>query len=233
MRLRDFFPLLTQALLWPPMRTLFKLFGRFETRGLENLDALPLGGAIFASNHTSELDVILIPAAMPFRHPRRPLFYTSRERAFYSGAGWRQHFYGGWLFRALGGYPVVAGLHDYEKSLKRHVALVRSGATDVVFPEGKVCDALGHCEGRGGVGYLSHATGAPIVPVAVSGAYNISIVDFFTRKRHFIVSFGKPIYPAELFPSANPVASDQRDDFKKAAAVIMRKISELYVATRA
>src|ERR1051325_4538125 len=112
-------PLLLQKLIWVPTRGILGFFGRFEVYGLENLHKVG-SNAIFACNHTSELDPILLPAAIPFWSHFSPIFYTSRGRKFYVNSGWRQHFYGGILFKMWGAFPIFSGLRDYEKSLCHH-----------------------------------------------------------------------------------------------------------------
>ena len=132
-----------------------------------------------------------------------PIFYTSRERAFYVNAGWRKYFYGGFLFKIWGSHPVLAGLKDYEKSLGTHIEILQHGKSVMIFPEGgipKMLDVMGgtgkvmeNKAARGGVIYLAEKTRAPIVPVAISGAYRIGLGDIFSRKRTVTIEVGKPI----------------------------------------
>src|SRR3990167_11455141 len=91
-------PLILQTAIWPIMRPLFWFFLHLKIIGCENLRSLPKG-VIFASNHTSELDAILIPASLPFLSRFMPMFYVSRPREFYKNSGWRQLFYGGLFFK--------------------------------------------------------------------------------------------------------------------------------------
>lgn len=220
-------PLILQWFLWPIVRPLFRHYGNYEVRGIENLKNLPRG-TIFASNHTSELDAIFIPAALPFFHRLRPFFYTSRERSFYKFAKWRQYFYGGLLFNALGAYAVQPGKHDYEKSLATHLQLAKDGMSIIVFPEGRVGHNGVMGEAKGGIAYLSYHTQKPILPISIHGSYDISAHDFFSKKRQFIVHIGNPLYEKELFPLGTPSVSDEHDDYKSAAKIVMARINELY-----
>ena len=54
-------------------------------------------------------------------------------------------------------------------------------------------------EAKGGMTFLSHRTNSPIVPVFIKGDFNVNLIDFLLRKYTFTVTFGKPIYPKELF----------------------------------
>ncbi|HEY4508626.1 MAG TPA: hypothetical protein VJJ55_03145, partial [Candidatus Paceibacterota bacterium] len=138
-------PLVLQTALWPIVRPLFWFFLRLKVRGLENVlpyinctrsrDICVGGGkqraedcekqcgkrgVIFAANHSSELDPILVPASLPFLSPLMPFFYTSREQSFYKMSGWRQFFYGGFLFKLWGSHPLRSGTGNYEESLTTH-----------------------------------------------------------------------------------------------------------------
>ncbi len=211
-------PLILQKLIWIPTRLVLRLFGRFEVNGLENLKEVN-GNAIFGLNHTSELDPILLPAALQFGSHFSPIFYTSREHKFYVRAGWRKHFYGGTFFKAWGAYPVFVGLRDYEKSLSFHIDIVRNGGSMCVFPEGRVTRDGNIQEAKGGIAYLAYATGTPIIPVRLDGTFWMTFTDFILRRRRISISFGKPIRVAELL-GTNPSA----EDFKRCANEVVDKI---------
>ncbi len=158
------------------------------------------GAVIFASNHTSELDPILLPAAMSMFSRFLPMFYVSREKNFYdSSHPLKRLFYGGLFFEFWGAYRTHVGLHDYETSLQAHLEILERGHSLSIFPEGKKSfDGIPH-EGKGGAAFLSRKTNAPVVPVAISGTFKTSLLDFLLFKKHFRITFGKPIYPNELF----------------------------------
>lgn len=219
-------PLVLQWILWPITRPLFRFFGNLTIQGTEHVESAP-SGAIFASNHTSELDALIIPTALPFFSRFRPFFYTSRERAFYSGTGWRKWFYGGMLFKLLGAYPLLPGAHDYARSLKTHIMLSKKKQSIIIFPEGHVGHNHTLQEGRGGVSFIAHAAQVPIIPVAISGTYDLTAKEFFTRKRTFQISFGKPLYPHNLFQHKNPTIEKDRNDFKAAAQIVIEHIQKL------
>lgn len=220
-------PLILQWLIWPVVRPLFWFFGRFEVRGLENIANLPKG-AIFASNHTGELDAVLIPAALPFFSRFRPFFYTSRERAFYDNVGWRQFFYGGFLFKLLGAYPIQPGKHDYALSLATHIRIARNKQSVIIFPEGRVGKENAFLEARGGVAYLSHATKLPVIPILISGTYGMSLNTFLRRRHRITVTFGKPLYVSALFPHGVSNTVETENVYKKAATLVMDSIRDLF-----
>ncbi len=220
-------PWILQNLIWVPTRLLLIIFGRVDISGGENLKKVP-ANAIFACNHSSEMDVFMVPGTLRFLSRFSPIFYTSREQAFYKRAQWRQRFYGGLFFNIWGAYPVKIGLHDYAKSLERHEEIIKEGGSLCIFPEGRTTQDGNIQEGKGGMAYLSYATGRPIVPVRIGGTFRLSPADFFSFRRPLSVSFGEPVYAASLV-SSNPTA----DDFKKVAAMVMETIKALPAAKTA
>ena len=221
MRWYFFSPLILQKLIWIPTRLILLFFGHLKVYGLENLSEIERN-AVFACNHTSELDPILLPASLQFNSRFSPIFYTSREKNFYDALGWRRHFYGGWLFKMWGAYPVFVGLKNYEKSMAYQREIAKDGGNICVYPEGRITRD-GHIQpAKGGVAYLAHAMNKPIVPVRIDGAYGLSILDFFLHRGRLSISFGKPLYVAAKENSTLSI-----DDFKMYADFVMRKVGEL------
>jgi 1-acyl-sn-glycerol-3-phosphate acyltransferase len=200
---------------------ILSIFGHIEIRGTEKLAGLRTN-VIFAANHSSEFDVFLIPGSLPFFSRFSPIFYTSRERSFYKNAGWRQHFYGGTFFEAWGAYAVQVGLNDYEKSLSVHIGIVNDGGNLLVFPEGGTTKDGNLRPAKGGISYLAHATGRPIIPVRLDGTYHLSPSEFFLGKRRLSITFGDPIYVTSTSgPSLTP------DECKVYANTVMEKIRSM------
>lgn len=216
-------PLLLQKLIWVPTRIILFLFGHFRVRGLENLVSIG-SNAIFACNHTSELDPILLPAALPFWSRFSPIFYTSRQESFYTNSGWRRHFYGGTFFKIWGAYPVFGGLQDYEKSLTHHLAIVGDGGSLCIYPEGRITPDGNVQPAKGGVAFLAHATKVPIVPVRLDGAYRIGLAGFLSGKRRLTVTFGKPFLVDQVL-GPNPSI----EELKVVANQVMGLNTELMV----
>lgn len=207
-------PFLLQTLIWIPTRLALKLFYKLEVRGLENTKHLKKG-AIFVSNHTSELDPVLIPASLPFLSSLMPMFYTSREKSFYKDDrfGWKQHIYGGNFFKMWGAHEVMVGQNNYELALKNHIRIVEDGHSVCIFPEGRKNITGKDIEAKGGIAYLAYKTNAPIIPVTISGAI---------EKKKITVEFGKPLYSRDIFDDLRNIKIDKEvDDYKKAATFVM------------
>ena len=230
-------PLILQTLIWIPTRIYFKLFYSYSVKGLNNLKELNnnknpklskmngRGGVIFAVNHTSELDPIMIPASLPFLSHMMPMFYVSREQKFYSRSGWRQHIYGGRFFNAWGAYTVYVGLKDYEKSLRHHIDILNDGRSLCIFPEGIRSDDGSVKDGKPGVGFLSYRTKSVVVPVKINGLYKPFAKKDKLGRVKLDVIFGRPLYPKDLFK--NTERGVDIEDFKNATNLIMDKIRRL------
>ena len=176
-----------------------KFFVHFEVRGKENLKDIP-ANAIYAMNHISELDVVLLPCTFSVFSKEVAIYYVSFKRSVYKEfRTFNSFFYREWLFRILGAYSVELGLRDFEKSLALHIEFLKDGKNVAIFPEGGIRAPGEICNPKGGTIALVKATGLPVVPVNISGHSNINLKEFLLRKRKTIITFGKPIYPDEIF----------------------------------
>lgn len=201
------------------MRLFFAVFVKFEVVGLNHVKNLKSNsrGIIFASNHSSELDPIVVTGAVPFFSKLRPMYYVSREKEFYNNTFLKRIFYGGFFFRLWGAYPAYPGHHDYAFALSWHLIFLRKGKSICIFPEGKINKDGTLKEAKGGAGYLAEATESIVIPTLISGTKDMTLVKFFCSKSKIKVIFGKPIYPKEL----------EKGEFKKNAIEIMETVYNL------
>jgi 1-acyl-sn-glycerol-3-phosphate acyltransferase len=131
-----------------PLRWWFDL----EVTGREHV---PRGGAILAMNHESALDIPMVAIACP-----RPITFMAKEQLF---AG---RFAAYWL-NALGAFRVDRERFDLV-AIERALGVLAAGEVLGMFPEGT------RAPGRllpflPGAAWLALATGAPIVPCALTG----------------------------------------------------------------
>jgi 1-acyl-sn-glycerol-3-phosphate acyltransferase len=208
-------------------RIYFKLFFKYKIYGLNNLDHVS-GNAIFAANHTSEWDPIIVTMGI-FNHPQfKPLFYVSREKRFYENSGWRRLFYGGLIFRMCGAYPVITGVRNYGVSLNTHINLLINSRSICIFPEGKKSTGNLFREAKGGAGYLIYKTKKPVIPVAISGVANLNLKSILLRRRNLTITFGQPMSSEDLFMSKpSEDFNHQTDPYKTASEQVMNKIRSL------
>src|SRR5712692_8791791 len=101
MEIYEIIPSILQRLIWIPIRLLLAVFCSLEIKGIENIKDIK-SNVIIASNHSSELDSVIIAASLPFFSRHLPLFFTSREKEFYKDMGWEKIIYGGTFFKMWG-----------------------------------------------------------------------------------------------------------------------------------
>ena len=145
---------LARTVLTPPLRLWF----RVRASGLEHVPTE--GAAIVAPNHKSFLDPFFVGLAV-----RRRVRFMAKVEMFRGPLCP--------LLVGLGAFPVRRGEADAE-AVETARAILRAGGLVVVFPEGTRVDepdALG--SPHHGAGRLAMDTGAPIVPVAISGTANL------------------------------------------------------------
>jgi 1-acyl-sn-glycerol-3-phosphate acyltransferase len=137
-----------------------RLWFRPIVEGVENV---PPGAVILASNHLSFLDSLLFGAVLP----RRVTFLA--KSSYFQGTGIRGRL-AGWFFRALGQVPIDrSGGSAGDGALGAGVAVLRRGGVLGIYPEGTRSPDGRLYRGRTGVARLVLATGAPVLPVAITG----------------------------------------------------------------
>ena len=189
--------LLTQFILSIPGYLFLIFFADLRVYGLRNLKSLSRErGVIFASNHDSALDPILVPVSLLYCPRFLPLYFVSFEGKYYRHIPFGQYIFGFFL-RFLGAFVTKKGLHDYSKSLAPHVEILRQGGSFGIFPEGLI---VGRKPGaRGGVSYMAEATGSAVVPVAILGINRLSLIKLLTFGYRITVVFGEPTKYSELY----------------------------------
>jgi 1-acyl-sn-glycerol-3-phosphate acyltransferase len=194
-------------ILKPLAVTLMRLLFRLEPRGREHVPMT--GPVLLASNHVSVLDPPLVGGAAP-----RELHFMAKEELF------RIPLFGR-LIAALNSHPVKRDGSD-SRALKAAIRLLAEGHAMLVFPEGTrgVEGRLG--EGKAGAGMLAVMSGAPVVPVFVSGsARALPPGQAVPRPTKVRVTFGPPLH----FKGKGE--GDRKDRYREASAEIMRAIAQL------
>lgn len=153
-----------------------------EAIGIENVPEN--GPVILASNHVSFMDSVWVPVSVP-----RPIVYLAKAEYFDS---WKS----GWFFRSLGMIPLDRqSRNDAESALGAAVRLLREGGVLGVYPEGTRSPDGRLYRGRTGVARLVLRSGAPVVPVGVSGSREVMPkgARLPSLSGKVIVRFGKPL----------------------------------------
>ncbi len=146
---------------------------------------MPDGGVILAANHRSFLDPFIIGCCL-----RRPIYFVAKQELF-------DNRLQGWFLNCLGAFPVRRGESD-EESVETALALLERGEAVVIFPEGTRIRHGSVDRPKRGVGRLALESGAPVVPVAVTGTENARRGWIF-RPVKVKVRCGRPL----TFPRAN------------------------------
>ena len=138
--------------MWAAARGLFRI--RFE--GVEHV---PRGGpVVITPNHVSFMDPILVTIPI-----RRTLHYMALE-PFFRIRGL------GALMRWARAFPIQEGEPD-NPAVRRALRVLRQGEPLVIFPEGGRSPDGRLQAFRPGAFRLALATGAPVVPVTIAGAF--------------------------------------------------------------
>ena len=150
---------------------------------IEGEEHLPAGGpAILASNHLSFLDSIFLPAMLD-----RPVFFLGKSDYF---KGWKR-----WFFEGVGVMPVNREGGDAgEASLRKGQEILESGSLLGIYPEGTRSPDGRLYRGKTGPVRLALRTGAPIIPVAMLGTFEILPPGAnFPKIRRVGVRMGRPL----------------------------------------
>ena len=164
---------------------------------IENADRVPrTGGLIIAANHVSYADPPFIGAAIP-----RVAYFLAKEELF------RNPLFGR-LIAAHHAIPIRRGQLRPEQHA-RVVALLKSGATLLMFPEGTRSRTGRPGRARPGVAIFARDAGVPVVPALISGS--VGWTRSWLRRRPVVVRFGHPMPPPPRGADAPALraASDQ------------------------
>jgi 1-acyl-sn-glycerol-3-phosphate acyltransferase len=149
------------------------------------------GPVIIASNHLSFIDSVVIPLAVP----RRVRFLAKAE--YFEGRGLRGRGMAA-FFHLIDAVPVRrTGNRDSMRSLESALEVLREGTAFGIYPEGTRSRDGRLYRGRTGVGWLALTSGAPVVPVALTGTDQVQPVGSHRpRVRPVTIRFGPPVDPA-------------------------------------
>src|SRR4051794_33895040 len=140
------------------LQPFFHVYFRLRRIGLEHIPKE--GPVLLASNHRSFSDPFLIGCCLG-----RPLHFVAKIELF--DKRWKA-----WILLALGAFPIRRGESDEAAMETARVILERGGAVGI-FPEGTRVRPGPLGEPRSGAGRLALETGAPVIPVAISGTEDI------------------------------------------------------------
>ncbi len=156
-------PPLTMLLWWNVVRGFlwfsFKMLYRFRTEGAEHVPAT--GPIIYVSNHQSHLDPIIVGIVVgdrPFSGMARSTLFKNPLLAS--------------IMRGIGVISLDQSKGD-SGAMKAALAELEAGRCVLIFPEGTRTRDGAIGEFKAGVALIIRRSGAPVVPVAMEGAFDI------------------------------------------------------------
>ncbi|MDQ6835885.1 MAG: 1-acyl-sn-glycerol-3-phosphate acyltransferase [Actinomycetota bacterium] len=179
----------------------------FRARGVGS-QRVPGGPIILAPNHASFMDHFFAGAFV-----RRRVQFMAKSQLF--GKGIPQ-----WIFSHGGVFPVRRGHQDEEAFISAFQILERGGAVGMYCEGGRSRNGQMAAEARPGIGRLALESGAPVVPVAILGSYQVRNWKRLQFPR-VTVCYGEPFrIPAVQHPS--------REQQQEAADLILERIRSLH-----
>ena len=156
---------------------------QYRISGMENLPQGKTSPAILLVKHQSTLETFLMPTLMP--HPLAYVF--KRELIYIPFFGW-----------AMGRMDMIhidrsQRAQAFNKVVAQGKRLLAQGIWIIMFPEGTRIPRGQHGVYKSGGTRLAVATGAPVIPIAVTSAKCWPRKAFLKRPGIVDVSIGKPI----------------------------------------
>jgi long-chain acyl-CoA synthetase len=172
------------------VRGVFRFFFRFEGKGMENI---PEGPCFFAPNHESKLDAFLVLSYLDKPTLKSTFSYAKKDHVK------------SWIRRYLASRSNVIVMDlskDLKHSIQKMAEVVKQGKKILIFPEGTrtLSGELGKFKKTYAI--LSTELNIPIVPVAISGAFEAmsSGARKIKRGEKITIEFLPAISPGEMKP---------------------------------
>jgi len=183
---------------------------RATITGLENFPEQ--GPALIVFNHLGDADTVLMLATFPFK----PIEGIGKIEL-------KDHWLVGPLFRAHGIIWVHRGMPD-RKALRAALDALAEGRMVTLAPEGRQSLIGGLEDGNEGAAFLALRSGAPILPVAMTGTENQNVFSHLKRFKRAPVtlSVGEPFV---LFPQGKQ--AEHRKMMREGTRQIMETLASL------
>ena len=186
-----------------------RLLTGFRVTGVRNVPRT--GRLIVVSNHLHNLDPLVVAVAVP-----RPVHFMAKAELFRVPVL-------GLLIRFVGAFPIERGRAD-RKAIRRAEETLAQGIAFGIFPEGTRSVTAAMTKPLAGGALIALRSGAPILPVAVTGTEHLPFNGSRAPKRRFRravrVTIGEPfIVPRTL--------DGQRLTSEGATDVMMRRVAAL------
>ena len=160
---------------------------KITVTGRENIPKK--GGVCFVSNHCGYFDIVILLA-----YCGRPIGFIAKKELGYVP------FLNIWIFM-IGGFFIDRGVtRKAIRTINKGVQRIKSGCGMIIFPEGHRSMGRGLLPFHAGSLKLATAAGAPIVPVAIEGSYDVFEKTGRVVSASVKIAFCEPIDTASLPP---------------------------------
>ena len=147
------------------------------------------GGVCFVSNHVGVFDIVLT-----FAYVGRPFgFVAKKELLFFP-------FVNMWVFMLGGLFIDRKNIRKAMKAIELGNRKLRNGGGMLIFPEGTRSKDRGLLPFRPGALKLATSSLVPIIPMAVSGSYEVFEKNYLVHAAPVRIVFCPPIITAEMNP---------------------------------
>ncbi|MDR2617454.1 MAG: 1-acyl-sn-glycerol-3-phosphate acyltransferase [Treponema sp.] len=158
-----------------------------EVRNRENIP--PNGGLCFVSNHGSIFDIVLALAYIG-----RPFGFIAKKELLLIP------FLNMWIF-LLGGFFIDRKQpRNALKTINSGIRSLKAGGCMLIFPEGRRSRGEGLLPFHPGSFKLATQSGVPVVPISITGSYDVFEKNRRVRAVPVRVVFGVPVATEDLPP---------------------------------
>ncbi len=188
------------------MRLLLLLLTRWRVRGRDNIPGE--GPLLIVANHLNLTDPPLLSVSLS-----RRVVFMAKEELFHSR-------FSGYFVRSFGAFPVHRGRMDRE-ALRQAKRVLADGLALVMFPEATRSKNAQLQPAFPGSALIALRSGAPILPVGITGTEKIEGVAWILRRPVVTVNIGHPFYLPSVNSRLTKVEMTELTNF------IMGRIAEL------
>lgn len=181
------------------------------------------GAVILASNHQSLAETVMMPSLM-----RRTVHFLAKSDFFRGGSPLNTAF--AMLLRGLNVMPVDrSGGRASSTALEAGLEVLRAGKVLGIYPEGTRSPDGRMYRGKTGVARLALATGAPVVPVAMVGAWEAQRGRRILPRRspRIDVLIGEPLDAADVIAKAGAEEATEAERLRLVTDEIMGRIRSM------
>ena len=188
------------------VRMLFILLTRWQVKGKENIPTQ--GPLLVVANHLNLTDPPLLGVSLG-----RKAVFMAKEELFRSR-------FSAYFIGSFGSFPVYRGKLD-RKAIRQAQQVLADDAALVMFPEATRSKSAQLQPAFPGSALIASRSGAPILPVGISGTEKIKGLSWILRRPRITVNIGHPFYLPTISSKSTKAELAEQTNF------IMERIAEL------